>query len=146
MVVYERMTVNLIKESLALTDACFELARVLKWSRTPAGEVEVGALAEKLNAIAMERVHDDDRLGIDVPVVTRAVAYLTQAHAIPPMADDTDWFGNMLDAVLEVARPNSALDGSAREFLKDMRDGIAAVDELGASIGSASQRGTWLRS
>ena len=62
--------------------------------------------AEKLNGIAMERVHDRDTLGIDVPVVTRAVAYLTQAHAIPPMGDHTDWF-EMPDAVLEVARPNS---------------------------------------
>jgi len=122
------MPKNVMSESLALTDACFELARGLKWSKdSPASEVEIGGLAEKLNAIAMERVDDRDRLGIDVPVVARAIAYLTQAHAMP-MGDDTEWFGYMLDAVLEVARPNSGLDGQAREFLKDMRDGIVVAE------------------
>jgi hypothetical protein len=125
------MPSNVMNESLALADACFDLARTLKWSKdSPAPEAEIGALAEKLNAVAMERVHDRDTLGIDVPVVTRAVAYLTQAHAIPPMGDQAEWFGYMLDAVLEVARPNSGLDGQAREFLKDMRDGIAVAETI----------------
>ena len=122
------MPKNVMSESLALTAACFELARVLKWSKdSPASEAEIGGLTEKLNAIAMERVDDRDRFGIDVPVVARAIAYLTQAHAMP-MGNDTEWFGYMLDAVLEVARPNSGLDGQAREFLKDMRDGIAVAE------------------
>src|SRR5438874_550393 len=123
------MPKNVMTESLALADACFELARVLKWSKdSPASEAEIGGLAEKLNAVAMERVHDRDTLGRDVPVVARGVAYLTQAHAIPPMGDDTEWLGYMLDAVLEVARPNSGLDGQAREFLKDMCEGIAVAE------------------
>lgn len=125
------MPPNVMNESLALADACFKLARVLKWSKeSAASEREIGSFAEKLNAIAMERVHDRDTLGIDVPVVTRAVVYLTQAHAIPPMGDHTEWFGHMLDAVLEVARPNSGLDGQAREFLKDMREGIAVAETI----------------
>jgi hypothetical protein len=125
------MPSNVMNESLALADACFELARVLKWSKDSAvPEREIGGLAEKLNAIAMERVHDRDTLGRDVPVVTRAVVYLTQAHAIPPMGDHTEWFGYMLDAVLEVARPNSGLEGQAREFLNDMRDGIADAETI----------------
>src|SRR5262249_42367834 len=125
------MPPNIMNESLALADACFELARVLKWSKDgPASEMEIGGLAERLNAIAMERVHHRDTLGRDVPVVARAVAYLSQAHAIPPMGDGTEGFGHILDAVLEVARPNSGLDGQAREFLKDMRDGIAVAETI----------------
>jgi hypothetical protein len=112
------MAPNVINESLALADACFELARVSKWSNdNPAADAEIG-------------VHDDDTLGIDVPVVTRAVAYLTQAHAIPPMGDHTEWLGYMLDALLEVARPNSGLDGRAREFLNDMLEGIAVAKTI----------------
>lgn len=103
---------------------------VLAFVSAVAGRCLPSRLAEKLNAIAMERVDDRDTLGINVPVVTRAVAYLTQAHAMPPMGDHTDWFGYMLDAVLEVARPNSGLDGRAREFLEDMRDGIAAAETI----------------
>lgn len=127
----EGMPPKVMNESLGLADACFELSRVLKWSKdNPAAEAEIGSLTEKLNSIAMKRVHDGDTLGIDVPVVTRAIAYLTQAHAIPPMGDQTEWFGYMLDAVLEVARPNSGLDGQAREFLKDMLDGIASAETI----------------
>jgi hypothetical protein len=125
------MPPNVMNESLGLADACFELARVLKWSKDdPAAEAGIGSLTEKLNALAMRRVHDGDPLGIDVPVVTRAIAYLTQAHATPPMGDQTEWFGYMLDAVLEVARPNSGLDGQAREFLTDMLNGIAAAETI----------------
>lgn len=125
------MPPDIMNESVALADACFELARVLKWSQdSPAAAADIGALAEKLNGIAMKRVHDHDQLGIDVPVVTRAIAYLTQAHAIPPMGERTEWLGYMLDAVLEVARPNTGLEGQAREFLKDMRDGISAAETI----------------
>lgn len=46
------------------------------------------------------------------------------------MADDTKWFGYMLDAVLEVVRPNSGLDGQAKEFLKDLRDGIERAETI----------------
>jgi hypothetical protein len=125
------MPPNVMSESLALADACFNLARVLKWSKdNPSAEAAIGVLAENLNSIAMKRVHDRDTLGIDVPVVARAVAYLTQTHAIPPMGDETEWFGYMLDAVLEVARPNSGLDGDAREFLQDLLEGIAAAKTI----------------
>ena len=33
-------------------------------------------------------------------MVTRAVDYLRQAQALPPMKEDTEWFQNMLDAIL----------------------------------------------
>jgi hypothetical protein len=36
----------------------------------------------------------------------------------------------MLDAVLEVARPNSGLDGQAREFLKDLLNGVAIAETI----------------
>jgi hypothetical protein len=125
------MPPRIMNESLALADACFKLARVLKWSKdSSSSEGELGGLAKKLNAIAMERVYDRDTLGIDVPVVTRAIVYLTQAHAIPTAGNHTEWFGYMLDAVLEVARPNSGLDGEARQFLNDMRDGIAVAEKI----------------
>jgi hypothetical protein len=126
----EGMPPNVMNESLGLADACFELARVLKWSKEKsAADAKIGSLTDKLNFIAMKRVHDGDTLGIDVPVVTRAIAYLTQAHAIP-LGRPSGWFGYMLDAVLEVARPNSGLDGQAREFLKDMLDGIAVAETI----------------
>ena len=40
------------------------------------------------------------------------------------MGNDTEWFGEMLRALIEVARPNSGLDDQGKEFLNDMLDGI----------------------
>lgn len=129
------MPPDIMNESLDLAKVCFELARVLKWSKDdPAAEAEIGSLAEKLQSIAMERVHHRDTLGIDVPVVTRAIAYLSQAHASPAIGDQTQRFGYMLDVAIEVARPSSGLSGQAKLFLKDMLDGIGGRHDLGAGF------------
>jgi hypothetical protein len=111
-------------ESAKLYQACFEMARTTKWSRKPTDTDEIAALAKSFSEIAKERAEYGTELGIDIPLVTRAVCYLGQAHATPPLGDDTQWFSYMLDAVLEIARPNSALNGEGRAFLRDMLHGI----------------------
>jgi len=63
---------------------------------------------ERPAAIAASFVSEP--LEIDIPLITRAVRYLGQVHAIPPMDEDTQWFSNMLQVVLEIARPNSGMD------------------------------------
>ena len=69
-------------------------------------------------------------MGVDIPLVTRAVNYLEQAHAIPPMGEDTEWFSNMLYAVIEIARPHSSLSGEGRLFLRDMLHGVCrSIDD-----------------
>jgi hypothetical protein len=108
-----------------LHTACFELARATKWARKPIDTAEFDELAKKLSAIAAERVCEG--LDINLPLITRAVRYIAQAHGMPMMGDDTQWFENMLTALLEVARPNSGLDESGRAFLYDMADGIEAT-------------------
>jgi hypothetical protein len=103
-----------------LADACFELARTAKWIQKPIDAAEITALAKRFKEVATLHVSDGF---IDEAVITRAVRYITQAHGMP-IGDDTDWFEHMLQALLEVARPNSGLDQSGREFLADMIDGI----------------------
>jgi hypothetical protein len=105
-----------------LANACFDLARATKWVQKPIDTADLRAFAGKLVAIAERYVSEP--LEIDIPLITRAVRYLGQIHAIPPMEEDTRWFSDMLQAVLEVARPNHLVDGNARRFLKDMLDGI----------------------
>jgi hypothetical protein len=105
-----------------LRQACFDVARTTKWSRKPVDSAEITALADKLYEIAKGQVSPE--LEIDLPLITRAVRYLAHVHAMPPMADDTGWFTEMLRAVLEIARPNSVLDEDDKEFLRDLQYGI----------------------
>jgi hypothetical protein len=105
-----------------LQQACFDLARITKWSRKPVDAAKIQAFSEQIAQIAREQVNDP--LGIDIPLITRAVRYLANAHATPPMDEDTQWFYDMLRVVLEIARPNTGIDEENKEFLRDMRDGI----------------------
>jgi hypothetical protein len=104
-----------------LANACFELARTAKWTQRPIDSAEITALAERFRTIAASRVCPE--LNIDVPLLTRAVRYIGQAHGMP-MGDDTAWFSHMLHALIEVARPNSCLEESGKDFLEDMIEGI----------------------
>ena len=105
-----------------LQNACLGVARTTKWVQKPIDAAEITAVAKKLFEIAKQQVFP--RLEIDVPLITRAVRYLGQVHAMPPMDDNTVWFSEMLRAVLEIARPNTGVDEENKEFLRDMRNGI----------------------
>lgn len=105
-----------------LAQSCFELARTTKWAQKPVDAATITAFADKLTHIAKGQVSEP--LGIDIPLITRAVRYLTNAHAIPPMDEDTQWFYEMLRVVLEIARPNTVVDDENKAFLQDMLHGI----------------------
>ena len=107
-----------------LNEACFQLAREIKSAFKPVDTDEIKMYADQLATIAKEKAKNGQESGITIPLVTRAIHYLRQTHAIPPMADDTRWFDYMLMALLEVTWPDSVLEGEAREFLKDMQNGI----------------------
>jgi hypothetical protein len=105
-----------------LQQACFDIARSTKWARKPVDAAEITAVADKLSEIAKQQVSPE--LEIDIPLITRAVRYLGQVHAMPPMDDDTSWFFDMLRVVLEIARPNTGVEQENKEFLRDMLQGI----------------------
>ena len=105
-----------------LKQACFELARTTRWAQKPVDTATISAFADKLAAISKGQVSEP--LGIDIPLITRAVRYLNNAHAIPPMNEDTGWFYDMLRVVLEIARPNTGIDDENKAFLQDMLEGI----------------------
>lgn len=112
-----------------LLNACLDLARTTKWVRKPIDVSDLMGFAGKLEAISKCFVSSE--LDIDEPLIARAIRYLAHVHALPVMEEDTDWFKEMLRAVLEIARPNTHVDGEARLFLKDMQDGINLALERG---------------
>ena len=128
-----------------LQQACFDVARITKWARKPVDSAEITALGEKLFKIAQDQVSPE--LEIDLPLIARAVRYLGQVHAIPPMDDNTVWFSEMLRAVLEIARPNTGVNDENKEFLRDMLHGIKDLlrNNLVSSSG-ASGSGLWCNS
>ncbi len=107
-------------EKLKLT--CFNLAKDTMWERRPIDTDLITTHADNLFKIASD--HLEFHPGVSVEIITRAVGYLHQIHAIPPMANDTMWFENMLSVLLEIACPNAGLDGDSREFLRDLLNGI----------------------
>lgn len=115
------------RETTEIDQACFELAKATKWIRKPIDASEINELAERYAKVA--RSHLSKPLDIDPSLVARAVRYIEHVHAIPPMGDDVQWFENMLQALVEIARPNTGLDQRSKPFLKDMLHGIAIASK-----------------
>ena len=93
------------------------------WEMKPVDADRIKTHADRIYKIALGKVDETESLGVTIPMVIRAVDYLRQAHALPPMKEDLEWFQNMLDAVLEVACPNVKLEGEGKLFLKDLQKG-----------------------
>lgn len=106
-----------------LRQACFELARITKWDLKPVDTAAIQSLADRYYEIASGQVNAE--MDIDEGLVARAVNYLANVHAMPPMGENTSWFSDSLRVVLEVARPNAGVNDENKEFLKEMLNGIA---------------------
>jgi len=107
-----------------LNAACYEVARTTMWSRKPIDAKQIQSHADSLHKETMKAYDCVSELGCDLPMLIRAVMYIHQSHAIPPMRTDTVWFYNILSAVLEVACPNIMVSDAAKDFLVDMKNGI----------------------
>jgi len=59
------------------------------------------------------------------------VHYLVDAHALPLMGTDMDWFRQALACLVELAVPGIALSAKGAAFLHDVETGIAqALQDL----------------
>ena len=110
----------------ALNDACLELAKQVLVTKNGVSNDIVETLAAKFQVETLyflDFIIGQDR---DPNILTRAVHYLVDSHAIPPMGSDISWFREMLTCLVELAVPNSGLTRKGAEFLKDVQIGIAA--------------------
>lgn len=112
-------------DSDELKSACFDIARNTMWSQKPVDVDEITDLANRFENIARSHLEYIEDKGRDPNLITRAVRYLEHSQAIPAMGKDTDWFSEMLQALIELACPNVVLDKRAGEFLNDLEEGIA---------------------
>ena len=114
----------------ALQRACYEVAKETKWDARPVDTDDIRRLADELYRIASERAEFVAEAERDPNLVTRAVRYLAHAHAIPPMRDDTSWFREMLEALVELACPNTGMTPEIAAFFYDIETGIAVSRAL----------------
>jgi hypothetical protein len=107
----------------ALNAACFSLAQSNKWERRPVDVVSIDALAKRLVDIASFHVPYLEGQGRDPNIVVRAVRYIEHHHQYP-LGDRTDWISNVLDALIELACPNTQSSIECEAFFRDIDDGI----------------------
>ena len=110
-----------------LKAACYEVATNTMWERRPIDVASIEAVAAQFFKIAEDHEEYVVELGRDPNLIIRAVRYLNHVHAMPPMRDDTDWFYEMLQVLVELACPNTAGSPELEAFYRDIEEGIASL-------------------
>ena len=121
----------------ALMNACHRVARTTMWARHPIDADRIQALARSLCEVVLAYEDQIVEAGRDPNLLRSCVEYLETTQAIPPMADDTRWFADMLAVLVELAVPNTVADtrveGLYRE--REIEAGIAVSRSSYASDG-----------
>ena len=117
------MTPNLDDD--ALQDACRDLARVVLAAGQPQVSNDIlETLADRFHREVVDFAPGVARAGRDPNLLTRAVYYLIDAHALPLMGTDMEWFRQALVCLVELAVPGIALSEGGGAFLRDVQLGI----------------------
>jgi hypothetical protein len=108
----------------ALRNACYDLARAIRWKQNSVDKVIASALVEPYYQEAIEHEQYLLEQDCDPNVITRAVKYLSIKHAIPPLGEDIARFRDMLHVLIELVCPNCAATPDMEEFFQDVETGI----------------------
>jgi hypothetical protein len=109
-----------------LREACEELAHVVLASSQPRVSRDIlETLAARFEREAADFAPLVASSGRDTALLARAVHYLLDAHALPLMGTDMEWFRQALACVVELAVPGIALSPKGAAFLRDVSTGIA---------------------
>jgi hypothetical protein len=116
-----------------LRAACEELAHIVLASSRPEVSRDIlETLAGRFESEAADFALLVASSGRDTALLARAVHYLIDAHALPLMGTDTEWFRQSLSCLVELAVPNIALSPRGAAFLHDVEMGIEqSVQDLG---------------
>jgi hypothetical protein len=109
-----------------LRAACYDVATNTMWVQRPVDVASIEAVSARFFKIAEDQEQFVTELGRDPNLIVRAVRYLNHAHAMPPMRDDTKWFYDMLQVLIDLACPNTGASPELEIFFRDIEEGIAA--------------------
>jgi len=108
-----------------LREACEELAHIVLASSQPQVSRDIlETLAGRFEQEAADFALLVASSGRDTALLARAVHYLIDAHALPLMGTDTEWFRQALSCLVELAVPGIALSPRGAAFLHDVEMGI----------------------
>ena len=108
-----------------LQNACLDLARVVLASSQPQVSNDIlETLAARFEREAVDFAPMVARAGRDPNLLTRAMYYIIDAHALPLMGTDMEWFRQTLACLVELAVPGIALSERGGAFLADVQMGI----------------------
>ncbi len=107
----------------ALNTACFSLAKCSKWEPRPVDVASIEMLAKRLADIASYHVEYLQGQNRDPNIVVRAIRYI-EHHYSHPWGDRTDWFSEVLEALVELACPNTGATSESEAFYRDVEEGI----------------------
>jgi hypothetical protein len=111
----------------SLHEACFAAARGTMWDVRPTDVTKIKDLADSFFSIAMSHLNRIREQGCDPDILVRAVAYMANTHAIPPMHDSKEWFIFMIAALLELACPECVQNKESVAIFSDIEKGISFV-------------------
>ena len=109
----------------SLMTACYEVASRTMSARRPVDVASIEAVAKQFFKIAEEYQDFVTEQGRDPTLIDRGVRYLADKHAIPPIRDNTQWFSDVFEVLIELACPNTGATQNSNEFIRDVEDGIA---------------------
>ena len=121
----------------ALLEACKEVANQTMW-QFPINHVEniediidteqKNKMIELYFNEAKENVEFVIEQGFDPNLITRAVVYIAETHAIPPIRENIKWFYDTLHTLIELCCPNvmHSSENSIAVF-KDIENGIKYI-------------------
>jgi hypothetical protein len=111
-----------------LQAACYEVARITGWKHKEPLSTSLDAVTPMALRYAGIARHHADQLaegGQDPNIIIRAIRYLAEQHAIPPMGDDIRWFSDMVDVLMGIVLWEGQPAEPTTDFFKDLQAAIA---------------------
>ena len=96
----------------------------LTLERIESNRTELNEMTEKFLETAKFYLKNIERLEGQPEIIVRAINYMEEVHAIPPLRGAYQWFDYTLGALTELACPNSRPSNSDLDFLKDIENRI----------------------
>jgi hypothetical protein len=118
-------------DRIALLEACRIVAKSTLWQAPNPQDItdiiDVDQIERTVQAYYKEAEWQAEELSAsdhDPNFVTRAVLYLAQEHAIPPMKDDLGWFREALAVLVRLISPLSVPDRNMTAFMQDLENAV----------------------
>lgn len=108
-----------------LQEACFSVAREVLWARRPVSVTEIQSLADRFYKDALSYEEFITGQNRNPNLITAAVVYLGNRHAIPPLACNPECFDDMLQVLVELCCPNQSGQSNEEPFFQELALGVA---------------------